>query len=261
MTGFKNSNNQYESKIIPITNDKECTGYIAYNHSLKQFMFEASVTPITGKIHNVGTVDNRFRNLFISNWIHSFDGSSGFELAHYVSDNSSRDSVMAISSIDSTGGVSAQIVLFNSNSVKYLNPSTDGDIGLGASDFRYRDLWSINGAIQTCDMNVKENIKTIDNIATVYSNMSNDDINSNDLYEYVKNINIYSYNYKNNTDSSKQIGVISQELKNTNDKVWEYLGISNEDELDAIKQGSMNGLLLSVIKTLIEKVEILESKL
>lgn len=271
--GEQTSDGNYYSKIIALHKDSSY-GLIQFHHNNNDFLFSGSLHPTMNDNYTyVGFGDKRWKGAYFREEINSWNGNSGYQLHHFSSTNLS---AFTLSCLGNTGEASAAIYLYNDGN-KYLSPVTDCDIGLGRHGQAFRDVWAQHGTIQTCDMNAKENIKLIsNNEVSVYTNgIEASSITEHDLYNFIRNINVYSYNYKsyeetndNETnaiaESSKQFGILAQELKNIDEKIWEFIGINANEEkktLAAIKQGSINGLLLSGLKTAINKIEKLENKI
>lgn len=274
--GEQTSDGNYYSKLIALHKDSTY-GLIQFHHNNNDFLFSGSLHPTSNDNYTyVGIGDKRWKGAYFKEEINSWNGSSGYQFHHFASGTNL--SAFTLSCLDRTGEASAAIYLYN-DGAKYLSPVTDCDIGLGRHGQAYRDVWAAYGTIQTCDANAKENIKLIsqNNISKYAKASDEDNITEDDIYNFIKNINVYSYNYKSFTEnkneniksnetveSAKQLGVLAQELKEADEKIWEYIGINADEEKEsmaAIKQGSINGLLLSGLKIAINKIEKLQNEI
>lgn len=273
-----NYNGVYHAEIVPHINDIAVTGstfsfMFSKDGKSGEYLMNASLLPTTHEAHSLGSAaQKRWKNVFISDRIDAHKGPTGFELRHGV--DGRNNAVFFISARDASGGNSATLKLYSESGPCYISPEIDAvtnhnrSTGLGRAIERYRDVWSQNGAIQSCDINSKDNIELINGENSSYVNKRNMSLQPYDIYNFVKNINIYGYEYRDVVTgeideldvSSKQLGILAQEAKECS-KVWEYLGISDEEGGEAIKQGSINGILLSTVKTLIEEVESLKNKI
>lgn len=100
----------------------------------------------------------------------------------------------------------------------YIKPYNNGSIDLGASEFRWRTVYSANGVSTTSDRTLKENIK--------YVRTGDTEINYDDMYNFVKNdLELATYNYTNSGE--KHINFIAQDLlaneDGTDNKVGQFI--------------------------------------
>jgi hypothetical protein len=77
-----------------------------------------------------------------------------------------------------------------------VRPITDNSYTLGSSSYRWTAVYAINGTIQTSDQRMKENITPL-----------------SEGLETILNLNPVSFNWKNQTDKGKHIGLIAQEVQ------------------------------------------------
>ena len=82
-------------------------------------------------------------------------------------------------------------------------PTANNLIHLGSSNYRWKDVYAVNGTIQTSDANLKTNIENID-----------------DKYvELFSNLRPVTFEFKENDSGRTHVGFISQEVKESMDEV------------------------------------------
>jgi hypothetical protein len=100
----------------------------------------------------------------------------------------------------------------------YIRPNNNGYLDLGASEYRWRTVYSSNGVSTSSDRTLKENIN--------YVRMGETEINYDDMYNFVKDdLELATYNYVNSGE--KHINFIAQDLlaneDGTDNKVGQFI--------------------------------------
>lgn len=100
----------------------------------------------------------------------------------------------------------------------YIRPHNNGSLDLGASEYRWRTVYSSNGVSTSSDRTLKENIN--------YVRMGETEINYDDMYNFVKDdLELATYNYVNSGE--KHINFIAQDLlaneDGTDNKVGQFI--------------------------------------
>ena len=132
---------------------------------------------------------------------------------------------------------------------------------LGTSSYPWKEVYCTRGAFNGSDIRLKENIKVINSINTLNEEKTTLDnlITKEDLYNYVKNSNIYSFNYKNSEED--MLGIIADDIPKN---IFNKIGIinknkDNDDELMSdikmINGPSQIALLQGVLSQVINKLE------
>lgn len=108
-----------------------------------------------------------------------------------------------------------------------MSPGSNGGYSLGMSSYRWKEVYCTRGAFNGSDMRLKEDIKVIPRNNNMLKAKDSASVTSEDLYNYVKNTNTYTFRYRN-TDNENFIGVLANEIP---DNIFSLIGrMSNEDE-------------------------------
>lgn len=86
------------------------------------------------------------------------------------------------------------------------------------------------------------------------------DANVKDMINFVKNINIKNFNYKDDETAKEQVGVIAQELINIDPEVAKYFVEIGDDGFYSVAVSSLVFPLIAAVQELTEKVESLKKK-
>lgn len=150
---------------------------------------------------------------------------------------------------------------------EYIRPNSNGSIDMGASNYRWRTVYSANGVSTTSDRTLKENIK--------YVRTGETEINYNDMYNFVKNdLELATYNYINSEE--RHINFIAQDLlaneDGTDNKVGQFIinpvpvpakeDIENGEPYPLLSYNTniYTSVLAGALKESIDKIEELESE-
>lgn len=142
----------------------------------------------------------------------------------------------------------------------HLTPNTNEWWNLGQSHSMFGDIYSRRGALNGSDISFKENIKDIaeNNKLRTFSNENEYDssVTLSDLYEYVKNINIKSFNYKNTDENI--LGIIANDIP---DNIFNKIGIINDNNERIIFATAQIAMLQGALKEAINKIEGLQNEI
>ena len=129
----------------------------------------------------------------------------------------------------------------------YLRPNgNDGGI-LGYSSIRWQEIWCTRGAFNGSDSKLKENITPLDNITPLgigeFARLRNDDIvTPNDLYNYVKESQSYTFNYKGTSET--MLGILADDIpRNIFNKIGVMSKTQEEYEEELKKKEELTEIL------------------
>lgn len=139
-------------------------------------------------------------------------------------------------------------------------PSVNGVITLGNSGFRWHTVYSTN-ALATSDSSYKENIKRISaDAATLELDGDTDTPTAKEIYDFVKDTKLYSFDYKNMEFGASQYGVLADELLKSKNRVAEKFVYDCEDGAMISTQSYASALHIA-LQEAIKKIEQLENKI
>lgn len=106
--------------------------------------------------------------------------------------------------------------------LSYVRPTLHNATDLGHESYRYRTIYATNGSINTSDISLKENINPIVSKADTPMLLTDDvevTLSSEDYYEFVKNMPMYTYDYKSKHSEKDRalhnVGFIAQDVADT----------------------------------------------
>ena len=169
---------------------------------------------------------------------------------------------------------------YGGKDLSYVRPTLHNATDLGHESYRYRTIYATNGSINTSDVSLKENINPIVSKAgtpMLLSNEAEATLSSEDYYEFVKTLPLYTYDYKSNDDEENRalhnVGFIAQDVADTpvgnefifkgEDGVYQYNMQGYVGVLAVALQSSIkeNESLKECVKDLKERVNDLEERL
>lgn len=239
----------------------------------------ADIIPTTNDARDFGNSNNRFRHLHLTGVV-STNNRYCESLLYLFNPNEGGQGVKL--ALNQANGTNLNELFYCvRNNATYLEPKYDGvavggsylnSTGLGRNDKRFRDLWLVNGVIQTSDINTKENIEEIPTTSTKYKN---GEITKENIYDTVKNITPIMFDYKGyenfdtkEGESFKQIGISAQELEQLNPALFKRVGTKGvidengvKTENYGIKTLAYTNMLLVALQETIKKVEALEKEI
>lgn len=141
-----------------------------------------------------------------------------------------------------------------------LRPTNTNLTDLGHSSYRWRTIYATNGTVNTSDINLKENIVPIVSKLDEEAKVANTDLTSEDFYQFVKELPLYSYDYKNETPdrSLHNIGFIAQDIANT--PVGDEFVFEGEDGIYQYNMQGYVGVLAVALQNALKKIDMLEEK-
>ena len=149
--------------------------------------------------------------------------------------------------------------------LSYVRPTLHNATDLGHESYCYRTIYATNGNINTSDISLKENINLIvskantpmlliDNVKVAPS--------SEDYYEFVKTMPLYTYDYKSKDDEKDRalhnVGFIAQDIANT--PVGDEFVFEGEDGIYQYNMQGYVGVLAVALQSALKKIDILEEK-
>lgn len=106
--------------------------------------------------------------------------------------------------------------------LSYVRPTLHNATDLGHESYRYRTIYATNGSINTSDISLKENINPIVSKVDTPMLLTDDvevTLSSEDYYEFVKNMPMYTYDYKSKHSEKDRalhnVGFIAQDVADT----------------------------------------------
>lgn len=133
----------------------------------------------------------------------------------------------------------------NANLLQVRNSDDNQFADLKANQISYNTL------VNASDERLKENIKKIHNSdIRCISNENYDDISELDMYEFIRNIDLYNFDYID-YDNSNTFGFLAQELQNT--KVGSRILLEDEDNNLGFNVYSLISILIGSMKQEIKK--------
>lgn len=141
-----------------------------------------------------------------------------------------------------------------------LRPTNNNLTDLGHSSYRWRTIYATNGTVNTSDINLKENIVPIVSKLDEEVRVANTDLTSEDFYQFVKELPLYSYDYKNETPdrSLHNIGFIAQDIANT--PVGDEFVFEGEDGIYQYNMQGYVGVLAVALQNAIKEIENLKEE-
>ena len=141
-----------------------------------------------------------------------------------------------------------------------LRPTNNNLTDLGHSSYRWRTIYATNGTVNTSDINLKENIVPIVSKLDEEVKVANTGLTSEDFYQFVKELPLYSYDYKNETPdrSLHNIGFIAQDIANT--PVGDEFVFEGEDGVYQYNMQGYVGVLAVALQKAIKEIENLKEE-
>ena len=136
-------------------------------------------------------------------------GSDNICIGHNADVDAEDSSNQIIIGKDATGH-GDNIVVLGNNSCTAWHTSTDGQVHLGSSSYRFDNIYATNNVIQTSDKREKKDIENIE-------------LGLN----FINDLNPVSYKWKDGKDTNKNYGLIAQEVEESLIKN----GIHNKKEI------------------------------
>lgn len=170
--------------------------------------------------------------------------------------------------IPSDGGLRVLEFTKDSNDNYLFRHKSNGaskGVYLGSSSYRWYKVYTNASADVSSDRTLKENIEYIDGTVSNCSAKTNKDINSMDMYNFVKDdLALAKYNYIGSKET--EIGFIAQDLiynaDGTENKVGNYIvdakTAREENRTLSYNTGNYTNVLAGALKQAIQKIEELE---
>ena len=150
--------------------------------------------------------------------------------------------------------------------LSYVRPTLHNATDLGHESYRYRTIYATNGNINTSDISLKENISPIVLKANTPMLLIDDvevALSSEDYYEFVKTMPMYTYDYKSKDDEKDRalhnVGFIAQDIADT--AVGNEFVFKGEDGLYQYNMQGYVGVLAVALQKAINEIELLKIQL
>ena len=147
-----------------------------------------------------------------------------------------------------------------------LRPTTTAPVDLGHESYRYRTIYATNGSINTSDISLKENINPIVSKADTPMLLIDDvevALSSEDYYEFVKILPMYTYDYKSKDDEENRalhnVGFIAQDVADT--PVGNEFIFKGEDGVYQYNMQGYVGVLAVALQNAIKEIETLKEEI
>lgn len=143
----------------------------------------------------------------------------------------------------------------------YFCKATDRNADLGHSNYRWRNIYATNGTINTSDIELKENIIPIVSEHNEPLKVASNHLTSEDFYQFVKELPLYSYDYKSETPdrSLHNIGFIAQDIADT--PVGDEFVFKGEDGIYQYNMQGYVGVLAVALQNAIKEIESLKEEI
>lgn len=190
----------------------------------------------TGYINelNVATISNKYTE------IDSIEFLNQTTTGHYINYNAGDNSTNYGTHVFKSGG-GVKFAIFGNVVKSYVNLNPDGSHNLGESNNRWQTVYAVT-VNQSSDVRLKENIKDYEESAI----------------EKIEKLKPVTFNFKEDTNKTKKLGLIAQELRE--EEPLCVLGEEAEDEYLGIDSYALTVFCLKAIKELNAKVEALEAR-
>lgn len=125
-------------------------------------------------------------------------------------------------------------------------PRSTGAFSLGNTNFRWNGIYSTTAVNVSSDARNKRDIQSID---------------EESLIRFVRNLNVVSYNYKDDPEDSKsRIGLIAQEVQWADPELAKFFVDEDEEGMLSLKPADLVFPLIVAVQNLSQKVEELSNK-
>lgn len=154
---------------------------------------------------------------------------------------------------NATGGTnvgcgSSATVTINGASMKAptILPRATNSFTCGSSDLRWSGIYSTAAVNVSSDERLKRDIEVV---------------NADPLVEFIKNLNVVQYNYKDDpTDAKARIGLIAQQVQQADPEVAEFFVSKDENEMLGLKAADLVFPLILAVQRLSAEIDKLKSK-
>ncbi len=206
----------------------------------------------TGNTGSIGTNTNAFPTGYINNLsvatiknkyteIDSIEFLNNTTTGHYINYNAGTKSNNYGTHVFKSGG-GVKFAIFENMVKSYVNLNPENSQNLGESNRRWNTVYAVT-VNQSSDIRLKENIKDYEESAI----------------EKIEKLKPVTFNFKEDTNKTKKLGLIAQELRE--EEPLCVLGEETEDEYLGIDSYALTVFCLKAIKELNEKVKTLEARI
>ena len=236
--GFVITGDSDLSVILPvINNEKQWTKTLEYNPSKDTYQFGTHVIP-KGWSLDLGQQNNKWKSVWIREYLNIKNDENTSEIVIGENVILNKKSSLYIRGGESTTGI---IVESDTNTIKgHSNASWN----LGSETNKFLNLYLVNPPSVSSQREMKENIKKFDD---------------NIAYNSIKDIPIYTYNYKKYDNDGNYVGIDSENMLGS---IIDELPIECINEkAHGVDLYAYTSYCISALKKAIEKIEILEKEI
>ena len=186
---------------------------------------------------NTATITNKYTE------IDSIEFLNQTTTGHYINYNAGTNSTNYGVHVFKSGGT-VKFAIFENMVKSYVNliPEDGLNLNLGGSNNRWQTVYAVT-VNQSSDVRLKENIKDYEESAI----------------EKIEKLRPVTFNFKEDTNKTKKLGLIAQELRD--EEPLCVLGEESENEYLGIDSYALTVFCLKAIKELNEKVKTLEARI
>ena len=222
---------------LNINSDKVIVGVDLYPNANANCNIGSSIRTFTnGYINklNTATITNKYTK------IDSIEFLNQTTTGHYINYNAGTSSGNYGTHVFKSGG-SVKFAIFGNVVKSYVHLIPEGSWNLGESNNRWQTVYAVT-VNQSSDIRLKENIKDYEESAI----------------EKIEKLRPVTFNFKEDTNKTKKLGLIAQELRD--EEPLCVLGEETEDEYLGIDSYALTVFCLKAIKELNAKVNALEKE-
>ena len=223
---------------LNITSNKVIVGVDLYPNANANCNIGSSSYPFTnGYINNLNAaaITNKYTE------IDSIEFLNQTTTGHYINYNAGTNNSNYGTHAFKSGG-SVKFAIFGNMVKSYVHLIPEGSWNLGESNNRWKTVYAVT-VNQSSDIRLKENIKDYEESAI----------------EKIEKLKPVTFNFKEDTNQTKKLGLIAQELREKEPLC--VLGEETEDEYLGIDSYALTVFCLKAIKELNEKVKTLEARI
>ena len=149
----------------------------------------------------------------------------------------------------------------------YLRKLANGEMDIGHTNYKYRNVYATVGNINTSDVQLKENIEPV--LSGDTTRMANEEAESQthssptveDYYNFVKELPLYTYDYKSEGEYNRalhNVGFIAQDIADT--AVGHEFVFKGEDGIYQYNMQGYVGVLAVALQNAIKEIEFLKEQ-
>lgn len=236
--GYTISGDNNLSVLLPvINNEKQFTKEFEYNHKKDSYQIGTHFIP-KGWSLDLGASTNKWRSIWIREYLNIKNDENTADLVLGENVILNKKAPLYIRGGMSTTGI---VIDSDTNTIK---GHSNAKWNLGTTDNRFLNLYLVNSPSVSSKRELKENIKLFDD---------------EQAYDNIKQLNIYTYNYKKFDEKGNYIGIDAENMLGC---LLDELPIECiNEQAEGVDLYAYTSYCISALKKAIEKIEILENKI